>query len=82
MLNGVPNDGTGRIRSGQSPSRQLELFDPQTTDGGPGPPCLKCRYKDTIISPGVGPHHARVDCPQCKAWRWLPTPRPDRGGAA
>jgi hypothetical protein len=45
----------------------------QTEDG---PPCLKCGYLNTVVSPGVGPHYARIDCPQCKAWRWLPTPRP------
>jgi hypothetical protein len=51
---------------------------PANTDG---PPCLKCGA-DTIVSPGVGPHYARIDCPSCKAWRWAPAPRPDRGGAA
>jgi hypothetical protein len=61
---------------------QLELFDRPAAQAESGPPCLKCGHKDTVISPGVGPHHARIDCPKCKAWRWLPTPRPDRGGAA
>jgi hypothetical protein len=39
-----------------------------------GPLCLKCGAI-TIVSPGRGPHHARADCPSCKAWRWLPRPR-------
>jgi hypothetical protein len=54
---------------------------PATEDG---PPCLKCGHLNTVISPGVGPHHARIDCPKCKSWRWAPKPppRPERGGAA
>jgi hypothetical protein len=51
---------------------------PAAPRGEPGPPCLNCGH-DTIVSPGVGPHHARVDCPRCRAWRWLPRPRPREG---
>jgi hypothetical protein len=63
---------------------QMSLFGrpaPATEDG---PPCLKCGHLNTVISPGAGPHHARIDCPKCKAWRWAPKPptRPERGGAA
>jgi hypothetical protein len=57
-------------------------FDQPAPTAEPGPPCLKCGHKDTVISPGVGPHHGRIDCPKCKAWRWLPTPRPRGDGAA
>ena len=63
---------------------QLELFDQTAPVAETGPPCLKCGHKDTVISPGVGPHHARIDCPKCKAWRWAPKPpaRSDQGGTA
>jgi hypothetical protein len=53
---------------------QLLLFGPPPPPTGEGPPCLKCGHKNTVISPGVGPHHARINCPKCGAWRWLPKP--------
>jgi len=47
--------------------------------GEPGRPCLKCGGP-TVIRPGTPPHHARLDCTRCKAWRWLPKPLAARGG--
>ena len=49
-----------------------------------GPPCLNCGHKDTVQSPGVGPHAARLDCPKCGFWRWSPKrpPRGQGGGAS
>ncbi len=40
-----------------------------------GPPCPKCGGA-TIIRPGTPPHYARLDCTECRAWRWLPNPDP------
>jgi hypothetical protein len=64
--------------------RQLgfpEFAGPAPRMGPPGPPCLRCGGS-TVVSPGVGPHHARIDCvdAQCGAWRWAPKPRPGRDG--
>jgi hypothetical protein len=61
---------------------QTSFLDQPAAPTEDGPPCLKCGHKDTVVSPGVGPHFARIDCPVCKAWRWLPTPRPRREGPA
>jgi hypothetical protein len=55
---------------------QLSLFDQPAAPAEDGPPCLACGHKNTVVSPGVGPHHARIDCPKCRAWRWQPKPRP------
>src|SRR5262245_16835515 len=59
----------------------IELIpDDAATPREPGPtspPCLRCG-SNTIISPGVGPHHQRLDCPQCGSWRWAPKPRISR----
>lgn len=63
--------------------RQRTFFDkPAQPVKADGPACLKWHYPDTIITPGKGPHHARIDCPNCGAWRWLPRPRPARGGGS
>jgi hypothetical protein len=59
----------------------LPGFDLARPRGEPGPPCLRCGA-DTVVSEGRGPHHARIDCPRCKAWRWLPKPRPRPGKEA
>jgi len=68
--------------------RQQFLFSPAgvavVPTGDPGPACLACGGA-TVISPGVGPHHQRIDCadPRCGAWRWAPKPRPaGRGGVS
>jgi len=33
--------------------------------------CHKCGSHNVKISSGVGPHAARSDCLDCKAWRWV-----------
>ena len=52
---------------------------PKDAEKQAGPPCLACGGP-TRISPGKGPHFARIDCldPSCRAWRWAPKPRPKR----
>jgi hypothetical protein len=52
----------------------LPGFGPDRPRGEPGPPCRRCGHVDTIVSPGRGPHYRRLDCPRCKAWRWLAKP--------
>jgi hypothetical protein len=47
---------------------------PRPTLRRDGPPCLKCGAA-TVLGPGKGPHYARVDRPDCKAWRWLARPK-------
>jgi hypothetical protein len=70
------------VRTDGDSGQQLSFFDrPAAPVGEPGPPCLKCEHLNTVDSPGVGPHCARIDCPKCKAWRWLPAPRPRGEGA-
>jgi len=55
---------------------------PVVPTGEPGPACLACGGA-TVISPGVGPHHAKITCTRCPVWRWQPKPRPvSRGGPA
>jgi len=56
--------------------RQRTLFDPPEVPAAKadGPPCLACGGA-TVISPGTPPHHARIDCTRCRAWRWLPRPK-------
>lgn len=64
-------------------SGQTSFFDrPAAPADNDGPPCLKCGHLNTVVTPGVGPHHARIDCPKCKSWRWQPKPppRPERAG--
>src|SRR6476620_11510218 len=51
---------------------------PRAGPGRDGPPCLKCGA-DTVVSPGTPPHHLRADCPDCRAWRWLPKGPASRG---
>ena len=58
--------------------QSMSLVDRPAPSAEDGPPCLKCGNLNTVVSPGVGPHHARIDCLKCKAWRWLPKP-PIRG---
>ena len=58
--------------------RQLQSFEEPHSSG---PPCLKCGGP-TTVSPAKGPHHARIECARCKAWRWLPkasVTRPRKG---
>jgi hypothetical protein len=82
----TPDRNDSRIRKAGDlvPSSEIRSIHPipapATEDG---PPCLKCGRLNTVISPGVGPHHARIDCPRCNAWRWAPKPppRPVRGEA-
>jgi hypothetical protein len=51
------------------------LFDPpQAPRSGAGPACPKCGGA-TVLTPGKGPHFARIDCKACGGWRWLPKPR-------
>jgi hypothetical protein len=68
----------------RNPCHQLLLWDephdhPGRLSGEPGPPCLKCGAP-TFARPGTPPHYARIDCTQCKEWRWLPKPLAARGG--
>lgn len=37
----------------------------------PANTCHKCGSNNVRISAGVGPHAARSDCYDCKAWRWV-----------
>jgi hypothetical protein len=66
----------------KEPLHQSGLFDQPAKSSGvkASLSCLKCGHKDTVLSPGKGPHHARIDCPKCGAWRWMPKPRPEQKG--
>ncbi len=66
------------------PSRQLLLWDEPRDHSGrppgePGPPCPACGGP-TVVGPGTPPHHARLKCTRCRAFRWQPKPRVARGG--
>ena len=37
--------------------------------------CPNCGSTNTAVGPGVGPHHAKLICGDCGAWRWLPKPK-------
>ena len=63
---------TFRKRPPDQPVFPFAEATPPKTDG---PPCLKCGGP-TAVTPGVGPHASRADCPACGAWRWLPKNRP------
>ena len=62
-----------------TPLRQLSFLDRPVAPIEDGPPCVACGGP-TVISPGKGPHHARIDCTKCKSWGWLPKPKTERGG--
>jgi hypothetical protein len=58
------------------------FVEPPESSGEPGAPCVACDGP-TIITPGVGPHYAKIKCTKCGSWGWLPKPRaPREGGAA
>ena len=65
-------------------SGQLSLFArPTTATTGDGPPCLKCGHKNTVVSPGVGPHHQGSTARCTRHGGRRRTPGSDqRGGAA
>jgi hypothetical protein len=47
------------------------------------PACLRCGGPmRKSVPPSRGPHHARLDCPACGAWRWAPKPRAAAGAHA
>ena len=59
--------------------KQLRLFDGGSDAPEPsGWPCRSYGNPNTRISPGSGPHFARIDCPICRSWRWMPKPRESR----
>jgi hypothetical protein len=61
-------------------SRQLRLdipgLEPDSPADSPGPPCLSCGGDTVVTYPASrGPHHGRIQCADCGAWRWLPKPK-------
>ena len=62
-----PIDPDGAVHFSTCPKRPRNNY--------PSNVCIACGSTNIEIGPGVGPHHGKLRCLDCQAFRWLPKPR-------